>query len=1001
MSEYILSEDLAVWFGKKKKPKGSKQPKGPWVNICSKDKDGKHPPCGRKTADKGAYPKCRAAGVAGKMTDAEKKAACRQKRSAEKKDTQTGKGQKPIMTSYKPKDKKNESLERLTNLVLNKLSEQENNESSLLIKESSSFLFPIGNNQFNIGYDTEGLGSSKKILDKDKAVHNSDYGSGDARHQAHGGHNGIDIFAPKGTPLVACVDGTIYKIGRNLGMGGNTVSILKDGIVYYYAHLNQISDQLKKGDKIYKGDFIGTVGNTGNASNTHPHLHFSMYYADKGYTNGNINPWDNLKDSLNGEMTIIEPSEVVDKIDGEIVKNDLTIDDIIENGDNSELLSIGSEGKGVEMIQKILKDLNYFDNLSADVINGVYDFNTASQIKKFQKDRKLNMIDGIVGIETSTALKSENLNEQEEEIQTVKPSKQVVKSICDSQKFCSSQGPITFGQLKSIVDTAMNKRLALHVGEGGVKAIIRLLPWFVPQVAVAGFIGSAMRAANKIFSPTLKETKSYKSWWAKTILRLFTVAEGDINPTDPFSKIFFVSDGLMNLMNEEAKLKFAYYISELASSKPDDEVVPEYFVENELRNWVNQRFLLNPPLQPKDIEPQIDDEESDTLVTEKFKVEPKEYEKLYDTEDYLLVAPLTHNASCKYGANTKWCTTNRDSDEMFDEHIVGGTLVYLIIKNSELAERLNNTKFGLYRGWGEGPGRLLVYDELNNEYLNGEQWLSNEFEKLGNEGDYYKIMQIFNKYYEYMDKPSQQQGKRFGVKESIQNELNRLKTKPQISEELQYHIDNKIPVSENVFRPGSEKYFDIINEARELKQYGHYVNEQDEELLNSDLGKFFNYNGLRLPLDYPLIKEDADKEMVDGIIQILKMVDDMENREKIAKKMISQFEREDVKYDRNKFMKSIGLLSEAEYQGKTVELGKPKKGGSKKWYVYVRNPKTGKIVKVSYGSPVMTAKWNDPGARASFAARHQCDKKKDRTKAGYWACRAHKDFGNNVPGRYW
>ena len=80
------------------------------------------------------------------------------------------------------------------------------------------------------------------------------------------------------------------------------------------------------------------------------------------------------------------------------------------------------------------------------------------------------------------------------------------------------------------------------------------------------------------------------------------------------------------------------------------------------------------------------------------------------------------------------------------------------------------------------------------------------------------------------------------------------------------------------------------------------------------------------------------------------------------------------------------MINEAEYQGKDVELGKPKKGGSKKWYVYVRNPKTGKIVKVSYGSPVMTAKWNDSGAR---------------TKPGYWACRAHKDFGNNVPGRYW
>jgi len=100
----ILNEDLAVWFGTKKKPKGSKQPKGPWVNICRKV-DGKHPPCGRHDTSKGAYPKCRAAGVAGKMSDSAKKAACQQKRTAEKKDTQTGKGQKPIMTSYKPKKK--------------------------------------------------------------------------------------------------------------------------------------------------------------------------------------------------------------------------------------------------------------------------------------------------------------------------------------------------------------------------------------------------------------------------------------------------------------------------------------------------------------------------------------------------------------------------------------------------------------------------------------------------------------------------------------------------------------------------------------------------------------------------------------------------------------------------------------------------------------------------------------------------------------------------------
>lgn len=114
-TEPVLKEDLGVWFGTKKKPKGSKQPKGPWVNICRRDENGKHPPCGRPDTSKGAYPKCRAAGVAGKMSDSQKKAACAQKRKAEKKDTQSGKGQKPVMTSYKPK---NESLRDLIKSVL-------------------------------------------------------------------------------------------------------------------------------------------------------------------------------------------------------------------------------------------------------------------------------------------------------------------------------------------------------------------------------------------------------------------------------------------------------------------------------------------------------------------------------------------------------------------------------------------------------------------------------------------------------------------------------------------------------------------------------------------------------------------------------------------------------------------------------------------------------------------------------------------------------------------
>lgn len=118
LKESLLKEDLAVWFGTKKKPKGSKQPSGPWVNICRKKEGGGHPPCGRPEADSKGYPKCRAKGVASNMTDAQKKSACSQKRKAEKSDPKVGTGNKPTMTSYKPKKSQNESLRDLISKVL-------------------------------------------------------------------------------------------------------------------------------------------------------------------------------------------------------------------------------------------------------------------------------------------------------------------------------------------------------------------------------------------------------------------------------------------------------------------------------------------------------------------------------------------------------------------------------------------------------------------------------------------------------------------------------------------------------------------------------------------------------------------------------------------------------------------------------------------------------------------------------------------------------------------
>ncbi len=179
-----------------------------------------------------------------------------------------------------------------------------------------------------------------------------------------------------------------------------------------------------------------------------------------------------------------------------------------------------------------------------------------------------------------------------------------------------------------------------------------------------------------------------------------------------------------------------------------------------------------------------------------------------------------------------------------------------------------------------------------------------------------------------------------------------------ISENLQHHIDNNKTIVENVFRPGSNKYFDLIKEARELYDNNQIeLSELDTELFEStDIGRFAEYEGQIVPLDLP--------------------------------------------------METIEELNEAEYKGKEVELNKPRRGGTKKYHVYVKNPKTGNVKKISFGDVHggLTAKVSDPKARKSFAARHKCDTKKDKTKAGYWACRINK-FGHlwngqTYPG-YW
>jgi len=180
-----------------------------------------------------------------------------------------------------------------------------------------------------------------------------------------------------------------------------------------------------------------------------------------------------------------------------------------------------------------------------------------------------------------------------------------------------------------------------------------------------------------------------------------------------------------------------------------------------------------------------------------------------------------------------------------------------------------------------------------------------------------------------------------------------------ITKNLQYHLDNKIPLFENVFRSHSEAFFDLINEVRFL--YENRMIElcnEDVEIINTDLGKKVTLtNGKEVYLDIPVIEEE---------------------------------------------------LSEAEYKGRKVQIGKPMRnsGGGKKYVVYVKNPSTGKVKKISFGDVHggLTAKVSNAKARKAFASRHQCDKKTDRMSAGYWACRLTKFghlWGNRTYPGYW
>jgi len=245
-----------------------------------------------------------------------------------------------------------------------------------------------------------------------------------------------------------------------------------------------------------------------------------------------------------------------------------------------------------------------------------------------------------------------------------------------------------------------------------------------------------------------------------------------------------------------------------------------------------------------------------------------------------------------------------------------------------------------------------------------------------------------------------------------------------VSEGLKYHLDNKISLGESVFRYGSEKYIKLIKEVKSLYKSGIIsLNENDEFIVNSATPSVAFVDGKEIILNTIYEEEEImfEDEMVDNLptftqiaalsIPVLGFLirSILKGNDEVAKEVLNKELKDKNPDSVNEALKSIkGIIKEAEHKGKDVELNKPERGGSKKFYVYVKDPQSGNIRKVSFGAKSgggnLAVKLKDPKARKAFSDRHNCPEKTDKTTPGYWACalpRFAKSLGLSGGGRYW
>lgn len=144
------------------------------------------------------------------------------------------------------------------------------------------------NARYNIGYDKRWSN-----FNPDTGAQNSDFSKKATNAKHANGHLGVDVFAPKGQPVVAPVSGQVVKVGHD-GKGGNTVTLKRGNEYFYMAHMDQVAPGIRPGKAITAGTKVGTVGDSGSAKGTAPHLHFSIY---RGSYNNSVNPGSSLLDA--------------------------------------------------------------------------------------------------------------------------------------------------------------------------------------------------------------------------------------------------------------------------------------------------------------------------------------------------------------------------------------------------------------------------------------------------------------------------------------------------------------------------------------------------------------------------------------------------------------------------------------------------------------------------------------------------------------------------------